>query len=746
MPNKPDPIRYIRAKVDQLLTVMGTLPLRPEELDDDTLIELDPIGIVADSFAQVITHLNETNHRLNLATGEIRAIFDTLGAAVIVLDKGGRIEDCNRRALEWFFNGSQHAQVVGRLAQDACAPNCSLAGIREAADGMPHVVNLNGTDVQVVASRVTDENGHHSKTVMLFTDITRQMENERHLQLYAKVFSDVGEGILITDADNRIVEVNAAVSRITGYPRDELIGASPSLLKSGLHDAAFYETMWRTLDEKGHWHGEILDRARDGRVVPLLQTISEMRNANGELLHYISVMTDISSIKETQTRLDFLAHHDALTDLPNRLLFNARLQHVVERASRENQTLALLFIDLDHFKNINDSLGHHVGDQLLIDAAQRLKGLIRPTDTLARLGGDEFVVLMEHQASHYSAAKLADKMVSAFKQPFSINGIDMHVRCSIGITVYPEDGTDAVSLLKNADAAMYRAKDAGRDGHQRYSAELSEATRSKIELDASLRNAVRDSAFELHYQPIVDASLGKTIACEALLRWPGGPARARSPECFIPLTEETRLIVPLGEWVLRESLSRLREWLDQGLELDYISVNISAIQLAQADFPDRVIALLKECGVPGSKLQIELTENALMRDIDLCNWVLSQLRIHGIRVAIDDFGTGYSSLAYLKQLPIDILKIDRSFIRDIPRGSNDSAIAAAVISLAKALGIDAIAEGIETAEQEDYLFKIGCDKVQGYLYSKPVPAEAFAELMNEQASSAKAVSALNRAS
>lgn len=724
MPKK-DAFSYIRAKIDQLLAVMGTLPLRPEELDDDTLIELDPIGIIADSFAQVITHLNETNHRLNLATDEIRAIFDTLGAAVVVLDLDDRIEDCNRRALDWFFGGSERAQIIGRSAGEVCNCANTLNNIREVADGACHVLNLDGQDVQVVASRIFDEAGLHARTVMLFTDLTRQMENERHLQLYAKVFSHVGEGILITDADNRIIEVNAAVTRITGYERETLIGTTPAILDE-LDESPFSKELWRTLRQTGHWHGEIVDRTRDGRILPLLQTISEVRDTHGALTHHISVMTDISSIKETQAWLDFLAHHDALTELPNRLLLSDRLHHAIEHAQRDSRAIALLFIDLDHFKNINDSLGHEIGDLLLIEASRRLKGLVRHADTVARLGGDEFVVLMESNASHRAAASLAEKVVTAFKQPFLVNGIDLYVGCSIGITVYPEDGTDAVTLLKNADAAMYRAKDAGRDGHVRYSAELSTAMHSKIELDRALRAAVREGDFELHYQPIVDITRGKIVACEALIRWPNAPAGAHMPDRFIPLTEETRLIVPLGEWILREALTQMHAWHADGIELDYISVNISAVQLAQPDFPNRVIALLGESGIPGHRLQIELTENVLMREIELSSWVLAHLREHGIRVAIDDFGTGYSSLSYLRQLPIDNLKIDRSFVQDIPGDANDCAIAAAVIGLARTLGLDAIAEGIETREQQDYLVRIGCDKVQGYLYAKPLPAAGFA--------------------
>ncbi|MEW5768986.1 MAG: EAL domain-containing protein [Pseudomonadota bacterium] len=718
-------LRYIRAKIDQLLTVMGTLPLRPEELDDDTLIALDPIGIVAESFRQVLEHLNETNARLSLATAEIRAILDTLGAAVLVFDLDDRIEDCNRRACEWFFAGEDRARIIGRPAAEVCHCAYDHAELRARADGTSHAVRMYERDLQVVASKILDEAGRHAKTVMLFSDITQQKETERHLRLYSEVFRYVGEGIMITDAEKRIIEVNDAVLRITGFSREELIGEMPGMLKSGLHAPAFYEALHEALRVEGSWQGEIYDRTRDGDVVPLLENISVVRDANGEATHYIALMTDISSLKETQTRLDFLAHHDALTELPNRLLFNDRLRHAIERARRDRERLALLFIDLDHFKNINDTLGHHVGDQLLVEAAQRFKSLLRSADTLARLGGDEFVILMEGLSSHADAGHLADKIIAAFKEPFHIGGIDMHVGCSIGITLFPDDGDDAMSLLKNADTAMYRAKQAGRAAHVRYNTELSEAVRQKMMLENALRAAVRETDFELHFQPIVDVSRGRVMASEALVRWPSGPEGARSPDCFIQVAEEIRLIVPLGEWVLAEAMRRQRAWRDAGLALDYVSVNISAVQLAQADFPDRVIALLDETGLRGGELQIELTEKVLLADIEHCAWVLARLREHGIRVAIDDFGTGYSSLSYLKRLPIDNLKIDRSFVRDILDDPGDFAIAAAVAGLARALGLEVIAEGIETAEQQARLLELGCTLMQGYLHARPMPGTEF---------------------
>jgi diguanylate cyclase (GGDEF)-like protein/PAS domain S-box-containing protein len=724
-PTQQETLRYIRAKVDQLLSVIGTQPLRPEELDDQTLISLDPIGIVADSFRLVNSHLNTTIEQLQIAQNEIRTIFDTVGAAIVVLDLQDRIEDCNRRACDWLFNGQPRETVIGKTALELCPCAASLHDIRSRADGVPQTTTMDGREVQVVATRILNDAGQPAKTVMLFSDITEQKKTEHNLRLYAEVFGQVAEGILITDADQHIIEINEAVTRITGYAREELLGHSPGMFGSGLHEASFYEALWRSVDEHGYWQGEISDRRKDGAVIPLLQSISAAHNADGQLTHYIAVMTDISSIKEAQTRLDFLAHHDLLTELPNRLLFNDRLCHAIERASREKQPLALLFIDLDRFKNINDSLGHHIGDLLLIEAAQRLRKLVRRADTVSRLGGDEFVVLMETSVTHVTAVNLAEKIVAAFQRPFLVNDQELHIGCSIGITLFPDDGADAMTLMKNADVAMYRAKEAGRNGYMRYSGEHSAAMRLKLELDNALRTAVGKQAFELHYQPIIDIRNRRVTACEALIRWPSGPATARTPDLFIPAAEETRLILPLGRWIIREALRKQRSWREQGLSLDYVSVNISMVQITQADFAGQIIDLLAETGTVGTDLQIELTENVLMADTEHCARVLSHLREHGIRVAIDDFGTGYSSLSYLKQLPIDNLKIDRSFVRDIPGDQNDCAIAAAVIGLARTLGLDAIAEGIETIEQQDYLASIGCDKVQGYLHARPMPAPEF---------------------
>jgi diguanylate cyclase (GGDEF)-like protein/PAS domain S-box-containing protein len=728
-------VLYIRAKVDQLLTVMGTLPLRPEELDDATLLELDPIGIVADAFGQVIAHLNDTNRELAIARDEIRAILDAMGAGLLVLDQDCAIEDFNRQACDWFFDGVDASEVRGRALDSVCT-RCQLTAALPVLGTEEREFTLGTRHFQAVLTGIGGQAGQPGKTVVLVTDITRRKAIETDLRLYAETFNHTAEGILISDHENRVVQVNEAFCRITGYSRAELIGKTPGALKSGLHNQAFYEGMWRSIRERGYWQGEIFDRVRDGNIIPLLQTISVVRGPGGHITHYISVITDITALKETQTRLDFLAHHDALTELPNRLLLNDRLGQAIVRAQREDSPFAVLFVDLDRFKTINDSLGHHVGDRILTEVAKRLRGLLRRADTVARVGGDEFVILAERVASPEEAEHLADKVVDALRQPFHHADRALHIGCSIGITVYPDDGADAVALLKNADTAMYRVKETGRDGHCRFSHELSAAVDEKLTLENALRQAIDAKRLMLHYQPIVDLANGRIVAAEALLRWPVGDGFV-PPDKFIPIAEESKLIIPIGVQVAAMALAQLTVLRAHGLALEYISINVSGLQIFTPGFAAGLIAELARHELPGRCLQVELTENVLMRDMHACAAVFKELRRHGVRIAIDDFGTGYSSLAYLSRLPIDALKLDRSFVRDIPGDPNDCAIARAVVGLADSLGLEAIAEGIETAAQEAFLLNFGCRKVQGFFYSQPLAPESFmASLRTEYATGA----------
>ncbi|WP_127478305.1 putative bifunctional diguanylate cyclase/phosphodiesterase [Sulfurivermis fontis] len=720
-------IQYIRAKVDQMLTLIGTLPLRPEELDDKTLIDLDPIGIVTESFRQVLDHLNDTNRALDVAKQEIRAIFDAMDAAVVVLDEDGRIDDCNRQAREWLFHNREHDEIVGQTLDTVCVCSSHMQANLTSGQLHEHEFQVAGRHLQIVASDIHDAQRNKIKKVFICFDITRQKNIEASLQLYAKVFANTAEGIAITDAETRYLEVNDAFCRITGYSETELLGQTPKMLQSGRHDEEFYAALRHSLATTGQWQGEILDRAKDGRIIPLLLSINTVYDADGNLTNYITIVTDITSLKETQTRLDFLAHHDPLTELPNRLLFTARLEHAIERAARDHDLFGLLFIDLDRFKTINDSLGHQFGDRLLIEVARRLRGLVRRADTIARLGGDEFVVLLERLNIPGEATTLAHKIVSAMRQPFHLHDSELHVGCSIGITLYPEDGTDAVTLLKNADTAMYRVKDSGRDGYCKFSPDLSEAADEKLTLENALRLAIRDQQLLLHYQPIIDLRQQRIIAVEALARWPHAERGMVPPDQFIPLAEETKLILPLGAWVAGEAIAQFMRWRAQGIAPEYISINASGVQLFHPSFADTLFALLREHQMEGRCLQVELTENVLLRDINSCRHVLERLRDHGVRIAIDDFGTGYSSLAYLKQLPIDDLKIDRSFVRDIPGDANDCAITEAIIGMARNLGLETVAEGVETLEQEKFLAHVGCNKVQGYHYARPLTASGFAD-------------------
>lgn len=436
-------IAYIRAKVDQLLGLMGTLPLRPEELDDEDLLDLDPIGIIGESFGQVLAHLNETNRALTLARNEIRAILDTLQAAVIVVTADGRLADCNRSARDWFFAGADMTAVHGQPLTRLCPQWEALAATPAGADRHTREVTLHGRQMQLLTSSIRDELGRPVRTVCLFFDISRLKAAEQALRLYAEIFRHTDEGILISDREQRILDVNDAFCRITGYPRQALLGQRAALLHSDLDDSTAQAVIDHALRVSGHWGGEVRYRHRDGTVIPLLQNVNALRDATGEITHIISVVTDITALKQNQARLDFLAYHDVLTELPNRLLLRDRLEQAIERARREDARLALLFIDLDRFKNINDSLGHHVGDQLLVAVAGRLRGLLRRSDTIARLGGDEFVVLSEHLGAAQDAERLAHKIVGALRQPFRIDGHDLHIGCSVGVTLFPDDGQDA---------------------------------------------------------------------------------------------------------------------------------------------------------------------------------------------------------------------------------------------------------------------------------------------------------------
>lgn len=718
-------IGYIRDKIDQMLTLMGTLPLRQEELDDETLIALDPIGIIVDSFSQVLEHLNQTNQRLDNVLGELRTILDSVDAAIIVYKSDWTVEECNTQAQYFLFCGKARAEIIGSTAEQTCCCDSTLERKIWQSENKKGEVLLNGHWFYVRATPVLDDTGGIDKIVFIYSDISAQKRNIEELNIYARVFDNTDEGILVTDAETQILNANRAFSEITGYARAELQGKMPNLFKSGMHDDEFYKQMWHEIKQQGHWRGEIFDRRKDGTLTPLWQTISTVRDEQGEVSNYISIINDISSLKETQSRLDYLAHHDPLTDLPNRLLLQDRLAHAIKRGVRDNSATAVLFIDLDRFKIINDSLGHHIGDRLLQQVATRLAALVRESDSVARLGGDEFVILLEEISGKEDAAHLARKVIESLREPITIEQHELHIGCSIGISITPDDGEDAVTLLKNADTAMYKVKESGRDGFHIYSTELSDLAEDKLRIESALRKVIEAREFYLHFQPIIDVQTDRVTCAEALLRWDSPSLGAVSPSRFIPVAEESKLIIPIGQQVLEMAVAQMVAWREQGVALEYLSVNVSGPQLYHSGFSEGLITMLKENGLAGGCFQVEITENVLMENMERCIEQLTTLREFGVRIAIDDFGIGYSSLSYLRRLPLDIIKVDRSFVSDIPGDKNDTVIAHAIVNLAHSLELESVAEGIETGEQRDFMRSIGCHRFQGYLYSRPLSAEEF---------------------
>ncbi|MFI9651480.1 EAL domain-containing protein [Guyparkeria halopsychrophila] len=572
-----------------------------------------------------------------------------------------------------------------------------------------------------------DDNGNVDRLEGVVTDITEQREGDRRQREAATVLENTIEGVIITDVSERIVMVNRAFQALTGYTEDEVLGRPVTLL-----DADPAASPWRAIREEvavcGHWQGELTSRRKNGEIFPELRAISRIVGRTGEGDHVVHLFTDMSRLRASEARLDFLARHDALTDLPNRA---SLLSHLRERvASADVDALALLLIDLDHFRGVNDSYGHHMGDTLLRQAAERLESLLEGR-CLARLGGDEFAVLAEN-VNRTELASLAEMIIAALSRPWRLdNGTEVRLGASVGITCYPEFGSSPEALLQQAGAAVYRAKAEGRGSVRFFDDSLTASARQRVEMETRLRRAIEAGEFELYYQPQVDVASGQIIGAEALVRWRDGDRGLVPPDAFIRVAEQTGIIVALGEWVLRETCRQGREWRDAGLPVPRLAVNLSARQLHDESLVERVRTVLEETGYPPDQLELELTESSLMHQHERSVRVLRALRGLGLHLAIDDFGTGYSSLAYLRQFPIDVLKIDKRFVDDLAENNDDREIAAAILAMGHALRLSVIAEGVETEAQLAFLSANDCDSYQGYLFSPPLPPAAFARLLSE---------------
>lgn len=551
----------------------------------------------------------------------------------------------------------------------------------------------------------------------------RSQNLNSQLSLAAAVFDNALEGILVTDAERRIVTANRAVSRATGYSLEEIIGRNPRIFSSGRQGAEFYQRMWESLSSAGQWQGEIWNQRKNGEIYPEWLSIVAIRDDAGAVSNYLAIFTDVTERKKIEDELNRLAHYDALTGLPNRLLFLDRVNHALGSARRDGRQIALLFIDLDRFKAVNDNFGHAVGDQLLAEVARRLQESVRSGDTVARFSGDEFCIVMDYIADPEQAARLAQKLIRQLTEPVVLDNTGHLITASIGISLYPTDGDDADTLLRNADMAMYQVKQLGRSDYQFYVNDLSISTHRNLKLEYDLRSAVGNDELLLHYQPKISLLDDSVVGLEALLRW-RHPARGMVPPGeFIPLAEESGLILDISEWVIWEVCRQLREWKDAGMPVVRTAVNISGRQIVRPLFMHGIERAVAVHGVNPDCIELELTESILMDNTELTIAKLQRLRSSRFHLSIDDFGTGYSSLAYIKRFDIDDIKIDRSFIRDITSDPNDAAIVKAIIAMAQKLNLSVVAEGVETEEQVHFLRECGCDQAQGFYWSKPLPAD-----------------------
>jgi diguanylate cyclase (GGDEF)-like protein/PAS domain S-box-containing protein len=550
--------------------------------------------------------------------------------------------------------------------------------------------------------------------------------------------------VLICDADSRIVAVNPAFCEITGYQPPEVLGENPRLLASGRQDAELYRAMWREIGRRGRWHGEIWNCRKDGSIYPEWLSITALRDPQERITHYIGIFSDISRHKADQARIHFLAYYDPLTHLPNRSLLAERFDLAAALARRHGRQLALMFIDLDRFKQVNDTLGHVLGDNLLRAVARRFGACIRSSDTLARLGGDEFIVLLAdlHQADE--AALVARKCVDALTAPIELSSHELRITPSIGIAVYPQDGETLDDLIKSADTAMYEAKDGGRNTYRYYTGDMNARLCERAQLEKDLRVGIDRGEFVLHFQPQIEIASGRILALEALVRWQHPQRGLIAPDRFIPVAEETGLIVALGEWILGAACRQNALWQKAGLPAVRVAVNLSGEQLRRDGLYSAVTAALSAGEMAPQQLELELTESLLIHDIERNLRLLADLKALGVHLAVDDFGTGYSSLSYLKRFPVDRLKIDRSFVRDLVADAEDRAIAATVIAMGHRLGLRVVAEGVETHQQLEFLRREGCDEGQGFLFSRPVPAEAVPELLRAGALPLQPVARLAR--
>jgi diguanylate cyclase (GGDEF)-like protein/PAS domain S-box-containing protein len=671
------------------------------------LYDLAPVGYCSVNEGGLITQANLTLASLLGVTRSTLAMQPPFSKFVIAEDQ-----------TSWYR--------LHKLLREADAPQTCELRLRPAStgtgDGSPGAVSA-ALWGQLAVTVVHDDTGARLLH-MAVSDISERKRAEAKIHLAASVFGHAREGIFITDNQGIIIDVNDAYARITGYAREEAIGKSPRILNSGRHDHNFYAAMWSALIEQGHWSGEIWNRRKNGEVFAELQTISAVRDAQGKTQQYVALFSDISAIKAHQGQLEHIAHFDALTDLPNRLLLADRLQQAMSQATRRQQHLAVAYLDLDGFKSVNDHHGHDVGDSLLIALSHAMKASLREGDTLARIGGDEFVAVLIDLESTAGSVPMLSRLLNAAATPVHLGNLVLQSSASVGVTFYPQpQPVEADQLLRQADQAMYQAKLAGKNRYHVFDAALDSSIRGHHESLERIRTALEQHEFVLHYQPKVNMHSGKVIGAEALIRWQHPEKGLLAPATFLPVIEDDPLALDVGEWVIDAALTQIAAWHTAGLDLP-VSVNIGARQLQQDNFVEHLQTILaRHPQVNPTKLELEVLETSALEDITRVSRVIEDCAKIGVKFALDDFGTGYSSLTYLKRLQVALLKIDQSFVRDMLEDRDDLAILQGVIGLAAAFKREVIAEGVETVAHGTALVQLGCKLAQGYGIARPMPAE-----------------------
>ena len=709
-------------------------------------IEVGEIETLKQGFNRLMQQLSashariaEQNVLLQHEKAQMRCIIDSIPDLIFIKDMNGVYLGCNKAFED--FTGRKESAIVGKTDFDFFDAETAeffrqkdreMMEIGSTRVNEESVVYPDGRNVtlETLKTFFYGPDGKMLGLVGISRDITKRKALEEEQRLAAMVYKNSSEAIVATDEANRIIAVNPAFTELTGYSEDEVMGKDPRILKSGRHEPDFFRAMWEGLNTTGRWKGEIRNRHKDGREIVDWLTINTIFNEEGKVHRRVALFSDITEKKKADNLIWTQANFDQLTSLPNRRLFHDRLNQEIKKSHRTHSKTALLFIDLDRFKEINDSLGHDVGDMLLVEAADRIKLCIRDYDTLSRFGGDEFTVILSELRDASDLDQISTNIIEHLSKPFLLSGQESFVSASIGIALYPDDATTVIDLIRQADQAMYAAKNSGRGRFNFFTKALQEASELRLRLAGDLRRAVKSAQFEVYYQPIVDLNIGRIHKAEALLRWNHPKQGYISPATFIPIAEDTGTIQEIGDWVFMQAIRQAKRWQsEQGSDFQ-ISVNMSPVQFIREDLShSHWIEQMREIGLSGSSIVIEITEGLLMSRETVIPDTLLKFRDAGIQVAVDDFGTGYSSLSYLNKFDIDYLKIDQSFINNLAPDATDFALCEAIVVMAHKLGLKVIAEGVETEQQHDLLKQIGCDYAQGYLFSRPVPAADFDKLL-----------------